>query len=43
MANANPYLGALACFMFGTGARIGEALAVTWNDLDLNEGRTLIR
>jgi integrase len=43
MAHANPHLGALACFMFGTGARISEALAVTWNDVDLKSGRALIR
>ena len=30
MAVASPHLGALACFMFLTGARISEALAVTW-------------
>lgn len=43
MANARPHLGALACFMFLTGARISEALAVTWEDVDLNARRALIR
>lgn len=43
MEHANPHLGALACFMFLTGARISEALAVTWNDIDLNNRRALIR
>lgn len=43
MASANPHLGALACFMFLTGARISEALAVTWADIDLTERRVLIR
>ena len=36
-ANASPHLGALCLFMFGTGARIGEAVALTWADVDLNE------
>jgi integrase len=35
MAEASPHLGALACFMFLTGARISEALALTWNDINL--------
>lgn len=43
MAHANPQLGALACFMFLTGARIGEALSVMWEDVDLNARRALIR
>jgi integrase len=43
MAHANPHLGALACFMFLTGARISEALAVTWEDLDLTGATALIR
>ena len=38
-AHASPHLGALALFMFGTGARIGEAVALTWADVDL-AGRT---
>jgi integrase len=43
MAHANPHLGALACFMFLTGARITEALSVTWEDVDLHAGKALIR
>ena len=35
MAQASkPNLAALACFMFLTGARISQALAVTWEDVD---------
>lgn len=37
VANASPHLGALCHFMFGTGARIGEAVAMTWGDLDLSK------
>jgi integrase len=36
MAHASPHLGALACFMFGTGARIGDAINVVWGDIDLS-------
>lgn len=43
MAHANPHLGALACFMFLTGARISEAIAVTWADVDLSRARVRIR
>ena len=42
MAHASPHLGALACFMFLTGARISEALAMTWGDVDLAAGRARI-
>lgn len=35
MAHASPHLGAWACFMFGTGARPSEALAVRWRDVDM--------
>lgn len=35
MAHSSPHLGALACFMFLTGARISEALNVCWRDVDL--------
>jgi integrase len=41
--HANPRLGALAWFMLLTGARITEALSVTWNDVDLGTARALIR
>jgi len=43
MANASPHLGALCCFMFLTGARVSEALAVRWCDVDLAAARVLIR
>lgn len=43
MAYASPELGALACFMFATGARIREALAVTWDDIDFQERLVTIR
>lgn len=39
---AKPHLGALALFMFGTGARISEALRVRWPDVDLQAGTVLI-
>jgi len=38
-----PHLGALAMFMFLTGARISEALAVTWKDINLRKRTVLIR
>lgn len=43
MAHANPHLGALCCFLFLTGARISEALAVRWDDVDLQTRRATIR
>jgi integrase len=43
MAVASPHLGALACFMFLTGARISEAVNVTWADMDLQARRATIR
>lgn len=43
MANARPHLAALACFMFLTGARISEALDVTWEDLNLAKSQARIR
>lgn len=42
-AAASPHLGALAIFMFSTGARIGEAVSLTWDDVDLSRRRALIR
>ncbi|HZR75674.1 site-specific integrase [Bradyrhizobium sp.] len=42
-ANANPHVGALCMFMFMTGARIGEAIALQWNDLNLDDRTALIR
>lgn len=38
-----PHLAALCLFMFATGARIGEATALTWADLDLAKSAALIR
>lgn len=43
MKVAPPHLGALACFMFLTGARISEALAVRWEDIDFETNRALVR
>ncbi|AZO39698.1 site-specific integrase [Mesorhizobium sp. M7D.F.Ca.US.005.01.1.1] len=43
MAVSSPHLGALACFMFLTGARISEALDLRWGDVSLAERRALIR
>ncbi len=43
MDQANPHLGALACFMFLTGARISEAIDVRWRDVDFEARRVLIR
>ena len=34
--HASPHLGALCLFMFGTGARIGEAVALKWGNVDLS-------
>jgi integrase len=42
-AHNKPHLGALAMFMFLTGARISEALAVTWDDIDLRSQTVLIK
>lgn len=42
MANASPHLGALACFMFATGARISEALNVAWRDVDMQAAKVRI-
>jgi len=43
MAHSSPHLAALACFMFMTGARVSEALSVTWADVDLGAARVVIR
>jgi integrase len=43
MSASSPHLGALACFMFLTGARISEALSVEWQNVDLGRSRALIR
>lgn len=42
MQHASPHLGALACFMFLTGARIGEAIGVLWGDVDLTSAKVRI-
>jgi integrase len=43
MATASPHLGALACFMFLTGARISEAIDVCWRDVDFGAARVRIK
>jgi integrase len=43
MAHSSPHLGALCCFMFGTGARISEAIGILWRDVNLTEARVRIR
>ena len=40
-AQASPHLGALCIFMLGTGARVGQAVALTWGKVDL-EARTAL-
>jgi integrase len=42
-AHSKPHLGALALFMFLTGARISEALAVQWDDIDFKAKNVLIK
>jgi len=42
-AHASPHLGAMCLFMFGTGARLGEACALTWADVDLDARTARIR
>jgi integrase len=41
--HASPQLGGLALFMFLTGARVSEALAVTWDDISLKDKTVLIK
>jgi len=43
MRHSLPHLGALACFMLLTGARISEALAVRWEDVDFTARKAKIR
>ena len=43
MAECPPHLAGLALFMFLTGARVSEALALQWSDVDLNGRTALIR
>ena len=42
MSSASINLGALACYMFLTGARISEALALTWDDVDFQKSTASI-
>lgn len=42
-ADGLPHLAALALFMFGTGARVGEATALTWGDVALDERTAKLR
>lgn len=42
-ATTKPNLAALACFMYLTGARISQALAVEWSDVDFQARKVLIR
>jgi integrase len=42
MSSSSPHLGALACFMFLTGARVSEALSVQWHKVDLSRQSVLI-
>lgn len=43
MGAGSARIGALACFMFLTGARVSEAISVRWGDLELSRRRALIR
>lgn len=40
---ANPHLAALALFMYQTGARIGEALSLTWADVNLQRAEVMLQ
>jgi len=40
--NSSAHLGALCRFMFETGARIGEAVSLTWHDVDLDKRKARI-
>ncbi len=42
VAHASPHLGALCLFMYSTGARISEAVSLTWQDVDLAKATAMI-
>ena len=42
-SHAAPHLAPLILFLVGTGARLSEALALEWADVDLAHGRALLR
>lgn len=41
--HAKPHMRALALFMFATGARVSEAIALQWKDVDLKKRSALIK
>jgi integrase len=43
MSNSSPHLAALACFMFLTGARVSEALSLTWNCVEFSSCRAKLK
>lgn len=43
MKEAQPNMAALCLFMYATGARITEAVSLTWDDVELSDATALIR
>lgn len=43
VAGASPHLVPMILFLVGAGARMGEAMALEWSDVDLAHGRALLR